>query len=684
MLDVIIIGINIKRGDSLKAKGKRRLKYFSRQYWMPLLLGLILLLVFGKLVSLQIVNAADLEAKGIQRRASDQSVKPERGSIFDAQGNVLAQSQPVREVYANPRMLDQLATDGKLKTTKAEIAKNLSALLGTKEEDILAKLNKDLAWISLAHGVEIATAEKIMTLDIPGVGLSNEEKRVYPMDTLAASVLGIVNMDGHGVEGLEAYYDQQLYGNSVYQTNSSQTDTDSGQTNNAGNNLTLTLDSTIQFLIEQQLDSTMEETKAKSVTILAMDPSSGKIIGMGSRPSFNPNDYQNTTPEERRNRAISMSYEPGSTFKIITGAAALEEGTITPEDTFEDNGYYQIGPRVITNWDSDHRKSGNLTFTEGMEHSSNVVLAQVGLKLGKEPFFTYLKAFGFGSKTGIDITGEESGLLVSKDQARDIDLATMSFGQANLVTPVQLLSGICAVANGGTLYKPYIVDKITAPNGTLIQQNKPSPVRQVISKNTSAQMVNILTKVVTEGTGQSAQIPGINVAGKSGTAQKIDPETGEYSTTDYIASFAAFAPAENPKIAILFIVDSPQEGEHQGGIVAAPRVKTILEGALQYYGVPVANDTPSDISSSISAEDQPVRPSPQEVTPEREPGSGEVVVPDLTGLTMRQAGETLGKLKLHFNFTGNGLVSAQDPTPGKVVNAGSQVQLKFAPLINSP
>lgn len=669
----------------MKVKRKRRLKYFSRQHWVPALLSLLFLLIFGKLVILQIVDAADLETKGAERRISNQTALPERGSIFDAQGNVLAQSQPVREVYADPNTLDELAAQGKLDTTKGEIAQSLANLLGQKKEDVLAKLNQKAEWVSLAHGVEINKAEQIMKLNIPGVGLADEEKRIYPMDNLAASVLGIVNMDGHGTEGLEAYYDQQLYDNSGSSSSSASADpATSTQQNKAGDNLTLTLDSTIQYLIEQQLDSTMADTKAKSVTILAMDPSSGKIIGMGSRPTFNPNDYQNSTPEERRNRAISMVYEPGSTFKIITGSAALEEGAITLDDKFEDKGYLQIGPRVITNWDSDLRGSGMLTFTEGMEHSSNVVLAQVGLKLGKEPFYTYLKAFGFGTKTGIDIAGEESGLLVSKNQARDIELATMSFGQANLVTPLQLLTAISAVANGGTLYKPYIVDKVTAPDGTVVQQNKPTPVRQVISQKTSAQMVDVLTKVVTEGTGQAAQIPGINVAGKSGTAQKIDPATGEYSATDYIASFAAFAPAEKPKIAILVVVDSPQEGDHQGGTVAAPRAKAILQGALQYYGVPVANNTPNDITASESGQNQNVRPTPQAVSPERTPGSDEVAVPDFTGLTMRQAGQKLAELKLHFNFTGSGLVYEQDPAPGKVVSIGTMVRLKFSPLINAP
>ncbi|HUX46744.1 MAG TPA: penicillin-binding transpeptidase domain-containing protein, partial [Desulfosporosinus sp.] len=389
--------------------------------------------------------------------------------------------------------------------------------------------------------------------------------------------------------------------------------------------------------------------------------------------------YDKATPDARRNLAIGMSYEPGSTFKIITGSAALEEGVIHPSDTFKDPGYLRIPPRLITNWDSDQKPHGNPTFTQGMELSSNVVLAQVGLKLGKESFYTYLKAFGFGSKTGIDISGEESGLLLPLDKVRDIDLATMSFGQTNSVTPVQLLTAISAVANGGTLYRPYIVDKITTPDGQLVQQQKPTPIRQVISKATAMQMTKILEQVVSAGTGHLAKIPGIKVAGKTGTAQKVDPKTGQYSTTDFIASFAAYAPAEDPKIAVLVIIDSPKEGgSHQGGTLGGPRAKAIIEGALQYYGLPVAKDTESTVT--ISPSDSAVRPSPKPVIPERTPLSGEVIIPDLTGMTMRQVGVTLAKLELHFNFAGSGLAYLQSPQAGKVVVKGTTVDVQFSSL----
>lgn len=670
----------------MKNRSKRTISYFSRDRWVHLSLLLVVFLVLARLVTLQIVQASDLKAKGIERRTSDKSLRPERGTIFDAQGNVLAQSIPVRGIYVDPKTLSDLIVKKQFKRTKEEVANEIGNILAIKPQDILDKLNKNLSWVSLAHQVDILKADEIMALKIPGIGQNEEEKRVYPMGNFAASALGIVNREGHGVEGVESYYDKVLFGMPGFKSQQQDIKARSildalhqSDPTRPGNCISLTLDSTIQYFVEQQLNEIQQATKANSVTILAMDPMTGRILGMGSRPTFDPTEYDKATPDARRNLAIGMSYEPGSTFKIVTGSAALEERVINPSDTFSDPGYLRIPPRLITNWDSDQKPHGNPTFTKGMQLSSNVVLAQVGMKLGKDAFYTYLKAFGFGSKTGVDISGEESGLLIPLDKIRDIDLATMSFGQANSVTPIQLLAAISAIANGGTLYRPYIVDKILTPDGQLVQQLKPTPIRQVITKATAMQMTEILEQVVDDGTGSLAKIPGIKVAGKTGTAQKVEPKTGQYSDTDFIASFAAFAPAEAPKIAVLVIIDTPKEGEsHQGGTLGGPRAKAIIEGALQYYGLPVAKNTESTVT--ISPSDSAVRPSPKPVIPERSPVGGEVIIPDLTGMTMRQVGNTLAKSELHFNFSGSGLVNSQSPQAGKVVVKGTTVEVKFSAL----
>ena len=639
---------------------------------------------------MQVFQAASLKAKGLELRMANKSMLPTRGIIYDAKGNVLSQSMPVQEVYADPRSLTQLISKRQYtKLSKEEVAQKLASILSMDSKTILEKLNKDQSWVSLAHQVEISTTDQIRQLKIPGIGFTDEQKRIYLVNSWASSVLGFVNMTGHGIGGIEAYYDKFLYGTPGFSAveedpghNKINDAPDQTEQPQQGNNLTLTLDSTIQYSIEQQLDDLEKATKAKSVTILAMDPLTGKILGMGTRPTFNPNNYADSSANDWVNRAVSMNYEPGSTFKIVTGSAALEEGVISPDEPFNDPGYLRVGPISIKNWDFGQRPASNTTFTQGMELSSNVVLAQVGQKLGLVNFYKYLKAFGFGVKTGVDIAGEESGLLVPQDKAQDIELATMSFGQSNMVTPIQLMTALCAVANGGTLYKPYVVDKITSSDGMVIQQNQPTAVRKVISKETSDQMTNVLEHVVTNGTGHLAAIPGINVAGKSGTAQKVDPLTGRYSTTDYISSFEAYAPAENPKIAVLVVVDSPKGGEHEGGPLCSPYVKKILQGALQEYNIPVARDTQNSVT--VTSSNTPVRPLSKPVTPERQPLGGEVVVPDLTGMTIRQAGETLGKSQLHFDFSGSGQAYQQNIPGGKVVTNGTSLEVKFAPLGQSP
>lgn len=664
--------------------------YFSRERWVYIQLFLAVILIVGELVWMQVFQAAPLTAKGLESRMVSQNLLPERGIIYDAQGNVLSQSMPVQEVYADPRSLAQLISKGQYtKMSKDEIAQKLGSILGQDSKTILEKLNQDQLWVSLAHQVELDKTDQIRQLNIPGIGFTNEEKRVYPMNSWASSVLGFVNMAGHGVCGIEAYYDKLLYGipgiSTVEADSAHQpivNDTSQTERPQSGDNLTVTLDSTIQSLIEQQLDKLEKASQAKTVTILAMDPKTGKILGMGTRPTFNPNNYGDASPNDWINRAISMNYEPGSTFKIVTGSAALEEGVISPDELFSDPGYMRVGPRIIQNWDYGQRPAGDITFTKGMELSSNVVLAQVGQKLGLANFYKYLRAFGFGVPTGVDIAGEESGLLVPQDKARAVDLATMSFGQSNMVTPIQLLTALCAVANGGTLYKPYVVDKITDSNGKVIQQNQPIAVRKVISKETADQMTNILEQVVTNGTGYLAAIPGVNVAGKTGTAQIVDPKTGQYSNTDFISSFEAYAPAENPKIAVLVVVDSPQGVDHDGGPLCSPYAKTIIQGALQEYNISGAGDTQNTVT--VTPNDTPVRPVPKPITPERQPLAGEAVVPDLTGMTIRQVGETLDKLELHFDFSGSGLACQQSLPGGKVVTKGTLLKVKFAPMSQQP
>lgn len=667
---------------------KKKKLYFSRAWIVYILLTVMMFAVLGKLFYLQVIKAAELKARGATLRGdNNQAMIYNRGMITDAQGNILAKSIPAKDIYADPKYLTTALkkkykgiTDAELLEKKKAIADDLASILEKDSSTIFKLLSQDSSWVSLAKQVEMDKVEQIKDLDISGIGYTDIYKRIYPAGNMAASVLGIVNMAGDGVEGLEYSYNEELNGDQQFETEDGAVKPREALVNEnvqTGYNLTLTLDSTIQHLVERELNSIVEETQPQGAVIIAMEPKTGKILGMGSRPTFDPNNYADTRAEDRKNLAISMVYEPGSTFKIITAAAALEENKLSPTKKYNDPGYLVVGSRTITNWDSDRKAHGVISFADGMKLSSNVVLAQVGKELGKETFYTYLKSFGFGSKTKIDIAGEEQGLLLDLKAVKDLELATMSFGQANLVTPIQLLTAVCAAANGGNLMQPYIVERITDAEGRTLHVNQPKVTRQVISPSTSKIVNEILVGVVTEGTGSRAKIPGIEVAGKTGTAQKIDPQTGAYSSTDFIVSFVGYAPASDPKIAVLVVIDTPRSEVVQGGTLAGPRVKNIIQGALQYYGLAVSSETPSSIIDTTQQEQPAKRRSSSQETTTITPGKGETVVPDLIGLTMREAGQKLGEKNLRYIFAGSGLASKQFPEPGKIVNQGDTVEVLF-------
>jgi len=668
---------------------KNQNKYSNREKYLFMFLLITAIVIISKLFYLQIVNASELKARGATFRDNSQTMVYERGMIIDAQGNILAKSVKAKDIYADPKTLQsalkkKFNDEKELEENIHRISSDIAKILNKESSAIYDLLTRDLSWVSLARQVDIDKANQIAELGIPGIGFTDTYKRVYPANTMYSSILGIVNMAGDGVEGIEYYYNEALKGEIAFSEDnefiSEQINKQISNIKGVGYNLVLTIDPTIQHLIEQSLDDIVEKYTPERATILAMEPSSGKILGMASRPTFDPNNYFNTDINDRKNLAVSMIYEPGSTFKIITGAAAIEEKVVTANQIFYDPGYYIVGSKRIVNWDSYLKSHGNITFADGMKLSSNVVLAQVANLMGKDVFYTYLKSFGFGSKTKIDIAGEEQGLLINIDRVKSLELATMSFGQANLVTPIQLLSAICAVANGGKLMQPYILDKIVTKDNQIVFQNSPKLVRQVISESTSAIMTDILVGVVNEGTGRRAQIPGIKVAGKTGTAQKIDPKTGTYSEKDFIVSFVAYAPADNPKIAVLVVIDSPIAEVVQGGTLAGPYAKKIIENSLQYYGIPVAADTQSYLNNLNSSNYQEglMKDNQANTNPSIEHlEKGEVVVPDLKGLTMRQVGELLGKLNLRYSFSGTGLAVKQFPESGQIVNQGDIIEVIF-------
>ena len=462
-----------------------------------------------------------------------------------------------------------------------------------------------------------------------------------------------------------------------------------------------------------------KERNAKSAAAIVMDPNTGEILAMASRPDFDPNNYNDYPAANRRNFAINDVYEPGSTMKITTASMALEEKVITPESHLFCPGQITVGKETIGC--SGDKAHGDQTFTKVVENSCNVGFVKVGLEVGLDTYFKYIKAFGFGQVTGIDLPGEAAGILVNPQNAKQIDLATMSMGQANAVTPVQLVTAVSVVANGGNLIKPHLVKQVIDNDGQVIKNNEPQIVRRVISAETSATLAGILEGVVTDGTGKNAYIDGYRVAGKTGTAQKVAP-TGGYMSSEYVASFLGFAPADKPQLACIVVVDAPQGYPYYGGLVAAPPFREILKDSLRYLEVPaqgltnkedsreqvlvpdVVNLPLAEAISTINNRGLHVKvsgtgnivwqqtPKPQtkiyrgsqviiSLSPfEAGEQNGEVTVPDLQGKSMKEVARILADLSLHLLPEGYGLAYEQIPEAGKVITGGTSVKVNFQPI----
>ena len=564
-----------------------------------------------------------------------------------------------------------------------------------------------------------------------GVGSARDrhdrrEPRYYPKGTLASHILGISGIDNTGLEGIDQYYNDLVGGTKgriiIEHDAANRPIPEATHKYIApidGANLILTIDETIQYITERELDKMFKERNAKSAAAIVMDPNTGEILAMASRPDFDPNNYNDYPAANRRNFAINDVYEPGSTMKITTASMALEEKVITPESHLFCPGHITVGKETISC--SGDKAHGDQTFTKVVENSCNVGFVKVGLEVGLDTYFKYIKAFGFGQVTGIDLPGEAAGILVNPQNAKQIDLATMSMGQANAVTPVQLVTAASVVANGGNLIKPHMVKQVIDNEGQVIKNNEPQIVRRVISEETAATLAGILEGVVTDGTGKNAYIEGYRVAGKTGTAQKVAP-TGGYMSSEYVASFLGFAPADKPQLACIVVVDAPQGYPYYGGWVAAPPFREILKDSLRYLEVPaqgltnkedfreqvlvpdVVNLPLAEAISAINDRGLHVKvsgtgnivwqqtPKPQtkiyrgsqviiSLSPfEAGEQSGEVTVPDLQGKSMKEVARILADLGLHLLPEGYGLAYEQIPEAGKVITGGSSVKVKFQPL----
>jgi cell division protein FtsI (penicillin-binding protein 3) len=535
--------------------------------------------ILFRLVSLQVLQAAELTARADRQHQKSVTLEGARGTVTDRHGKVLAMNVEVPSIFGVPTSLD----------SPANAARSLSPVLHIRREEIEKKLRQDKHFVWLARKVEPQQGRRLEQLSIDGIGMVMEGRRFYPKGPLLSHVLGFVGMDGLGLEGLERRYESQLHGEkrlTILQRDAlGRTVFPKGlleQVPAAGHAITLTIDEVIQYIAEKELEEAVDHSHAKSGTIIVMEPQSGAILAMAVSPRFDPNAVASLTADRWRNRALTDTYEPGSTMKVVVAAAALEERVMMPGSMlFGENGRMTVANTTI----HDHEKLGWMTFSQMMQKSSNIGAAKTGMLLGDQRLFRYLQAFGFGQRTDIDLPGEVSGLLKSPREWGRRTLASISMGQEVGVTPLQMLSAVSAIANDGVLMKPYVVSEVRDQKGQPVKEILPQVRRRVVSPATARTLTNILEGVVTNGTGTKAAIPGFRVAGKTGTAQKVDPRTGAYSSALSIGSFVGFVPADAPRLAMIVVIDEPQ-GEAWGGVVAAPIFRRVGEQVLTYLGVP--------------------------------------------------------------------------------------------------
>lgn len=551
------------------------------------LVALLLLAGFGgvavRLVFLQVVEHDRLAERAYRQQNKVVEVPAARGSVFDRNGRELAVSVEAKSLYGIPSRVDN----------PRAVAARLAPLIGSPVSAVAAKLSTEKSFVWLARKTSPDVPSKVESAGgFDGMlGWLEDSRRYYPKRGLAAHVIGFTGMDGEGLEGLEALYEPEIggsQGKAVTRKDGAGREVFSLEDGfvppRAGLDLTLTLDERIQYIAEKELDRVVARYRPASACAIVMDPRTGEILAVANRPGFNPNNWQRYSSGSWRNRAVTDIYEPGSTFKVVTAAAALEEKVMSPSDTlYCGDGKIKVGGRVIHD---AHKEEGRLSFAEVIQKSNNVGTVKVALELGPERLHKYAAAFGFGKKTGVDLPGEASGTLREPGDWSGVSVASVAIGQEVGVTPLQMLAAVNAIANGGVWAQPYMVSEIRDKDGAVKGLRERQGKRRVISESTASRLTGILCTVVEEGgTAVEASVRGYQVAGKTGTAQKFDPAVGRYSREKYTSSFVGFVPADEPRISVIVVVNEPK-GEIYGGRVAAPAFRSIVEQTMAYLKVP--------------------------------------------------------------------------------------------------
>jgi cell division protein FtsI (penicillin-binding protein 3) len=634
-----------------------------------LVLAALLAVAFGgvtaRLAYLQLVRNADLSVMAQRQYSRTVVLQAERGAILDRQGVPLAVSSPAESLFAQPRSAGD----------PVRVAARLAPILAVPPSELHAALVGPRPFVWLRRNLPPTVAEQVRALREPGLGLIPEPLRLYPNRELAAHVIGFEGVDG-GLEGIERSWERTLAGTpgrAVIGRDALGREVLTERILKSpapGQGVMLTLDAHIQHIAEREIDAAWRRTGAKAAMAVVLEPRTGDVLAMALRPTFNPNTFMDVGSRDVwRNRAVTDPFEPGSTFKAILAAAALEEGVVKPDDLiFGEQGSITIARTTIHDW----KPYGWLTFAEVLQNSSNVGAIKVGLALGAPRYYRHMTNFGFGALTGAGIPGESRGVLREPERWSALSLPTLAIGQEVSVTALQMVAAFGAIANGGVMMQPRLVRSVFDAQGREIRRVPPVKVRQVISPETARVLTQLLVRVVDTGTGRLAAIPGYQVAGKTGTAQKLDPNTRRYSRAPGVLSFVGFAPADEPRFAMLVLVDEPRT-ERWGSEAAAPIFATIGREIMRSLEIPPRDTPPVQIVTGPGPE------SPVELPVRLVSAAGETVMPNLKGRALRSALAALEPLGLRVAVTGRGVVAQQTPTPGVAVEPGATARLMLAP-----
>ncbi|HYE13129.1 MAG TPA: penicillin-binding protein [Pyrinomonadaceae bacterium] len=651
-----------------------------------------MVLIGARLTYLQTFGHEWLRERAAKQQSGFEAASAPRGLILDRRGRELARSVDVDSFFADPSKVE----------SPDEAAAALSRALGTDEGALAARLReakeRGQPFVWLARRVSDEQSRAVRALDIKGVHSMQEPKRRYPAGPLAAHVVGFAGVDG-GLAGVEWAYDSTLKGESqkiFFDADARRRAFESrGEGPRPGRTVVLTIDQNVQYLVEQTLSAAVERARAKSGAAIVLDPRTGEILALANAPAFDPNDASSATPESRRNDALQNIYEPGSTFKVVAYAGALEDKRTRPDEPIDCLGG---GITVAGRFIRDHTPYGTLTTTEALAKSSNVAAIKLGIRLGNERMYEYMRRFGFGAKTGVELPGETQGLLRQVKNWHGSSIGSLAIGQEIGVTPVQMAAAYAAIANDGVRVAPHIVKEIRDHEGNVVELARPASER-VVSAETAQTLRRMLEMVTLKGTAKRAQLEGYTAAGKTGTAQKIDPKTRGYSKTKHVASFVGFAPVERPAAVIIVVVDEPV-GAYHGGDVAAPVFREIADQILPYLEVG-PDQSPSE--EAAPAGQLAASPQPRATAPAVEEGAavvavslpevvlrggdGEVVyaaagesallMPDLRGRSVRDAALVCERLGLDLEAVGEGRAVRQSPSAGETVEAGQTVRIEF-------